>query len=395
MTFAPSRATGWCLLYIGINALIVVKRALQPAGLPAAAVAACCAAAAVLVALTCWPSGVARVRQAIGRTTPGALLALVATVTLLLAWAQSRIDPLALQVDRWSAIHNFLERLTDGAYPYAARTHLGGYGSPFPVWQLAHWPLYALFRNVGLSSLVAQALFVHSVYRFRGKETATVAALLLYASPAFLYEVMVRSDLTANFLVCATVMNYLCAAHFAPARHPAATGLISGLLLSSRWSVALPLGVLLFIPFVRMRPRAKAVFLVTAAATFTASFLPFLCWDSEMLLFFEYNPFVLQTRQGNAADLLLLVPLALFLGWRAGGDGRRAASAAAVLLTATVAVSFLHDMFVRNDWSEIFHGAYDITYFHMALPFCILTLADRLTEQARPSGPQAPKTIAL
>ncbi len=64
----------------------------------------------------------------------------------------SLIDPLKIQVDRWSAIHNFIQDLLAGIYPYSAHTHLGGSSSPFPVWQLFHIPFY-LLGNVGLAML--------------------------------------------------------------------------------------------------------------------------------------------------------------------------------------------------------------------------------------------------
>ena len=73
------------------------------------------------------------------------------------------IDPYSIKVDRWSAIHNFLTCLLAGEYPYAAQTHLGGYGSPFPVWQLFHLPFY-LLGNVGLSLIVAVIIFAYSVW---------------------------------------------------------------------------------------------------------------------------------------------------------------------------------------------------------------------------------------
>lgn len=69
-----------------------------------------------------------------------------------LAGMQYLIDPYQIQVDRWSAIHNFINYLVHGRYPYMAPTHLGGYGSPFPVWQFLHIPFYYL-NNVGLSLL--------------------------------------------------------------------------------------------------------------------------------------------------------------------------------------------------------------------------------------------------
>ena len=90
--------------------------------------------------------------------------------------AQCSLDPMTIQVDRWSAIHNFLNHLVHGIYPYAAQTHLGGYGSPFPVWQLLHLPFYWL-GNVGLSFAVGVILFTHSLSLHIGWQTYQAATI--------------------------------------------------------------------------------------------------------------------------------------------------------------------------------------------------------------------------
>lgn len=82
----------------------------------------------------------------------GSLCFAILGFILVLAGMQYFIDPYQIQVDRWSAIHNFINYLVHGRYPYMAPTHLGGYGSPFPVWQVLHIPFYYL-NNVGLSLL--------------------------------------------------------------------------------------------------------------------------------------------------------------------------------------------------------------------------------------------------
>lgn len=386
--YAP--AAGWAALYVAINALVVVKQAGRMGLSAPAAAAAYVALAGGLLALAV--AFTAR-RPSPGRAAPdaagrgrraGIAAALVAGVaTVLLVWAQSRVDPYTLQVDRWSAIHNFLEHLLAGEYPYAARTHLGGYGSPFPVWQLVHLPFYLLFHNVGLSSVVTLALFVHSTARARGGRAALAAALLLYASPAVVYEVTVRSDLMANFLAVGALINYLAAAGFDARRRPVAAGVIGGLLLATRWSAVVPWGLWLLMPFVQMGGRARVRLIVAAVLTFAAAFAPFLLWDGAMLLSFDYNPFVLQSRQGNVSDLLLFVPLGVALGWWTGGRAQRAMGASALMLTLVVAGSFVHDMSVRGDWDQLLGGTYDLTYFHMGLPFCVAALAGCLAPAAR------------
>ena len=84
----------------------------------------------------------------------------LSTLFILLVVLQFYIDPYSLQVDRWSAIHNFINSLLNGVYPYSAQTHLRGYGSPFPIWQLFHLPFY-LLGNVGLSIVFVTAVMLY------------------------------------------------------------------------------------------------------------------------------------------------------------------------------------------------------------------------------------------
>lgn len=129
------------LLYLAINSLFILKYASRiSVGMEIVATVIYLAGAPMLFVFLkkrCHPS-------------KKAITCMTLIVCFLLWIAQSSINPYKLQVDRWSAIHNFLDYLLHGIYPYAARTHLGGYGSPFPFWQCFHIPFY-LLGNVGLS----------------------------------------------------------------------------------------------------------------------------------------------------------------------------------------------------------------------------------------------------
>jgi uncharacterized membrane protein YphA (DoxX/SURF4 family) len=39
------------------------------------------------------------------------------------------------------------------------------------------------------------------------------------------------------------------------------------------------------------------------------------------------------------------------------------------VLILLVIVTFIHNMYLHDNWNELFESAYDITYFGMALPF--------------------------
>ena len=302
------------------------------------------------------------------------LLAIVAIFLLLiLTVAQCSINPYELKVDRWSAIHNFLQNLFNGIYPYAAQTHLGGYGSPFPVWQVFHIPFY-LLGNVGLSFLIGVGLFFDSIRRSFSSQQALTALLLLIVSPAFVYEVMVRSDLMTNFLVCSSIILYFHHYHITFDKHCLLLSVIIGLMASTRLSILVPFGIYFLRDFVRTGYRRQMLSLAIILIVFILTFLPFLLWNGKMLLFFEYNPFVLQSRQGNLTDFLLFIPFGIWLALSWKDDINRYALNTACFMVVLVAVTFVHNMYLHDNWNQLFESAYDITYFDMALPFLIIAI---------------------
>jgi len=301
-----------------------------------------------------------------------ALIIILAILTVL-SVIQSLIDPYSLQVDRWSAIHNFLSNLLNGNYPYAAQTHLGGYGSPFPVWQLVHLPFY-LIGNVGLSFVVGTLLFYDSLRRVAGVRKAFLAVLMLISSPAYLYEVMVRSDLLTNFLVVAALIFYMYLYKITPQNRWSLVAVIGGLVLATRFSAVIPLCICFFPQFIKLHWKQQMGMLLVAALTFVLVFLPFVLWNGDMIFFFEYNPFVLQTRQGHIIDFILVASVGIILALYCRDSLSRYTSATAIVLLLLVIITFVHNMWVDNTWNQLFESRYDITYFNMSLPFIILSL---------------------
>lgn len=295
---------------------------------------------------------------------------------LVLAGMQYLIDPYQIQVDRWSAIHNFINYLVHGRYPYMAPTHLGGYGSPFPVWQFLHIPFYYL-NNVGLSLFAVLAFTLYTVKRLYGnRATLCFLACLLY-SPAFLYEIFVRSDLMANFLLVLAVINLLLIKQAGLSTRPVLFSLLLGMLLSTRLAVAIPFFIFLLRPFLSLNLRRKTSFLLGIFLTFSLTFLPFLLWDMKSLLFFEYNPFVLQTRQGSLSGILLLIPVMIYLAFSWQDSRRRLYGNIGYGLFLLTAVTFIINMATSGNY-RLFSPTYDISYFSMSLPFIIIANTRKL-----------------
>ena len=288
----------------------------------------------------------------------------------ILVCFQYAIDPYLIKVDRWSAIHNFLAGLLNGEYPYGQQTHLGGYGSPFPVWQILHLPFYAL-QNVGLSLFVVSGLFIWSISRIHNEKVALSAWFMLICSPGYWYEALVRSDLMTNLMVSCIITEWLIKKEIHLNKHLFLIGIISGLLLSTRLAAIIPLCVVYGYSFLLLPWKEKVLFLAVTLATFSLTFLPFLLWEGSTLLWFEYNPFILQTRQGSILSLLIFAILSTIIVYRQKYSLSKHLFICGGLLNLLVILAFIHSMWRNNTWLELYSSTFDISYFLMALPFYI------------------------
>jgi hypothetical protein len=157
--------------------------------------------------------------------------------------------------------------------------------------------------------------------------------------------------------------------------------LLVGLTLSTRLIAVIPLCVLYGYDFLQLNWKKQGLFLLIILGTFTLTILPFVFWQGSTLLFFEYNPFVLQTRQGSFLVLLIFACGAIGITiWMRGRMNYRTIITG-LLLTSLVAMAFVEKMWKENLWTELFSSTFDITYLSVALPFYILHLSLSLTER--------------
>lgn len=359
-------------LYILIGLLFIEKYALRVADVFIAQLLAVCYIIGIIVAYFivkrlviscrhpfCWIWGI------------GCILGSAAIV------AQYSIDPMTIRVDRWSAIYNFLQGMFSGVYPYGCQTHLGGYGSPFPVWQVLHIPFY-LLGNVGLSIFVVSGLFIWTLYKCHSTKVALITLVFMFLSPCYWYEILVRSDLVSNLMLSAIIVDWLAYKQVGLKGHIPLLAVISGLLLSTRFCAVIPLCVLYGYEFLHIGWKKQLLFVCVTLGVFVLTFLPFLFWKGSTLLFFEYSPFVLQTRQGSPLSLILFaivaVAIVIYMKNQVNILSNRTFSTG-VLLNLLVLFAFIERMWRCNTWGELFGPQFDITYFSMAIPFYIEGIA--------------------
>ncbi|MDD4971532.1 MAG: hypothetical protein PHT07_19055 [Paludibacter sp.] len=292
------------------------------------------------------------------------------------------LDPYKLRIDRWSAIHNFIQNLFEGKYPYAAKTHCGGYGSPFPIWHIFHIPFY-LMGNVGLGMLFSIIISPYILYKyFKSYLNIFAFMLLLLLSPGFWYEVAVRSDMIYNFIICMLLIVTIFKKKYSIQSYPAAIAIICGLILSTRFSIIIPLSVFLLPDFFSSSLKQKFIFAITALSVFIATFLPFALWDFNTLFFFKHNPFILQTSQGSFLEVIIISIFGIYLSTQWKKNLVLCTAFISISLFSLVFITFTHAILNGVYKINLIESAYDITYFNMSLPFIIFTISGSLVSNA-------------
>ncbi len=116
------------------------------------------------------------------------------------------VSPQSLNVDRASVIGSFLTRLLDGKYPYFAKSQMGNYPGPMPVYFLIALP----FQLIGeLNILSTVGYFVFFLMLIMRPVRPKFSILILFVTSLFIYwEIATRSNIFTNSLVILLVINF-------------------------------------------------------------------------------------------------------------------------------------------------------------------------------------------
>lgn len=303
------------------------------------------------------------------------LLALGGGGIIFMALLQYSVDPFSIKVDRWSALHFPITYLLHGEYPYMAQTHLGGYGSPFPIWQLFHVPFF-LLGNVGLSFFFCISLFLFCIFKVYGKERMIYVLSMITISPSVWYEAIVRSDLISNIFLCTTFIIYMTKNMNEEwiGKKLLFISTITALLTSTRLITIIPIAMFMLPWFIKMNWKKQAKSIIFFLTVLFVTFAPLAIWDWNNFFFFEHNPWSLQTRQGSFVDFVIYIPLFIFLSisWRE--NLKQYYFNVSCMLIVFILISMLHRMYFLNVWDP-FYKYYDITYYNCAIPFLMLCIS--------------------
>ena len=314
------------------------------------------------------------------RRRPGSMTALrpllfwttVVLAALLYLLILDRVPLSGLRVDRWSAMTSFNSSLMHGQFPYLARTHLGSQLWGLPVAYLLGLPFQWL-GDVGYLQVFVFVCFAVVCQRSWGRQFDLVWPFALFAtSPAYLWEVAVRSDLTSDALLCVL---YLClCARWRDRKTPAAMvtlGALGGLLACTRVVFALPCLVYFIGYFRRDQLKAGALLAGAGAAVFAGVLTPFVMWAPRFFL--ENNPLAFQVVLSPVPLRVAVAVVSLLAGYWAKDFRAKCLAGGLVILGGAMAV-FMLQVQSRGLDRALFGNLFDISYFDLALPLLLVPL---------------------
>ncbi|MDD3319911.1 MAG: hypothetical protein PHS59_00500 [Paludibacter sp.] len=308
-----------------------------------------------------------------------AYLILIALMVIIIAISLIYIDRYTVRVDRWSAVTFFLDGLFNGQYPYGIHTHVSetNFPSPFPVWHFLNIPFY-LLGDVGIGLIFFLILVTISIQvNFRSYRKSFFFLLLLFISPAYWWEVAVRSDSLSNaFLIFVFILWWIKKRKTLEHNFLFAI-IVCGLLASTRLSAIIPIALFLFKPYWNLSWKRKIIFPIGILIVIAITFSPFVFWDTTDWVFFSRNPFMSQTSVGNTYVLggLILLGIVFGLIWN---NYNQFFFATSTFLFIFMLISQLSLVLTRGvDGSVFTDSLYDVSYFSLILPYSIFFLSEK------------------
>ena len=279
-----------------------------------------------------------------------------------------QFNPEEIQVGRYPALHDWIQRILNGDFPYSSDVpHTG-----FPFWFLIAYPFY-LLGDLGLLQIFCFVLFAFLLETRQNADRIyklQIIALLLL-SPIFMYEIVVRSDLFSNMVIVLLYLN-LCERYLSKFKFSnIVLGFAGGLLLSTRAIVLIPF-IIFFGHHFKTKPIKNSMYFVFSGGVgFVLTVIPFLIWDFAS--FVSDGPFSRQSAYIQIWQLILVLVAAGVIAVTSAIP-KSVYRNTAYLLFATSLLVFLTKI-ISDGWNTaIFQHSFDLSYFIFPLPFLFFAL---------------------
>lgn len=283
------------------------------------------------------------------------------------------IDGNSLNTDRWSAMQVTIESILKGVYPYNQLDHLGQTSSNLPSLSYLGLPFY-LLGNVGLLQPFVFLVFSFLIFKSnRLQSKKFLIILLLIMSPAYLWEVAAKSDLMRNILLLIIFIDYWKEKYNENSfQKSEILALIVAFFSLTRGIVIIPLTLMLFYDFLKLKSRLKFKFVIIFIISLFVLLLPILLVLTDFEVITEHNPFNHQTSYAPKFLIILSLLCPFFLS-------KYSKSSTDIYITTFYILSFLLiPAFILNIYEEwfynnIYESLFDISYLGMIIPFIIMS----------------------
>lgn len=311
-------------------------------------------------------------------------LVLLSITLILIALALLYIDPYTVRVDRWSAVSFFLEGLFNGEYPYGIHTHVSetNFPSPFPLWHVINIPFY-LLGDVGIGLIFFLIItFVTVKIYFNSYRKAFFFLILLILSPAYWWEVAVRSDSLSNGFLVLTFILWYTKKGYSVDKNFWLTIILCGIIASTRLSAVLPVALFLFAQYIQTNWLKKILFPLSILAFVLVVFMPFVLWTIDgTYVFFTRNPFMSQTSVGNPVFLIIMIVAGIIfaLKWKNTDEYFEYAASFMFIFMAGSQLSLIMTRGISGSFFT--DSTYDLSYFTLYLPYTLMALASKVKSE--------------
>lgn len=309
---------------------------------------------------------------------------LLSITLILIAVGLLYIDPYTVRVDRWSAVSFFLEGLFNGEYPYGIHTHVSetNFPSPFPLWHVINIPFY-LLGDVGIGLIFFLIItFVTVKIYFNSYRKAFFFLILLILSPAYWWEVAVRSDSLSNGFLVLTFILWYTKKGYSVDKNFWLTIILCGIIASTRLSAVLPVALFLFAQYIQTNWLKKILFPLSILAFVLVVFMPFVLWTIDgTYVFFTRNPFMSQTSVGNPVFLIIMIVAGIIfaLKWKNTDEYFEYAASFMFIFMAGSQLSLIMTRGISGSFFT--DSTYDLSYFTLYLPYTLMSLASKVSNK--------------
>jgi hypothetical protein len=301
------------------------------------------------------------------------LLLLIGLFTLAFITALQLIPAAKLNVDRWSGIYSFWQTWFKGNYPYNSLSHLGKYSGPLPVYFLFALPFYAL-KEIGYMSLLASVLFILYLVRLGKRENSdfSFAILVLLMSPCIYWEIIARSTLFFFSFLWLVYAEWFLSRELKDKKSIYLSGIIGGLLLSTRIIYAMLLCMWAVYIWKRLKSIKQIVLWgIIVALVFAATILPF--WLIYPNDFIQHNPFTVESSYVPFSYNFIFLAIVV-IGGILCKNKQSVLFLCGLSLFLIILIYLAYHVF-RDGWDNALANSYvDISYFIIPFPFLIASL---------------------